>query len=179
MTEDIREQLKRWGSAQQAYVAVLMDGHSAGTHQLEQAMSLAPGTRERAERALIGRDGTARRAYMAQAVGIKGMRVVPMWSCDPVPAHNDASPPFDVRAVIEPAIPDELRWIDRALSAMSRRWPVREAIVREEFTGGGTQRMKARRVELKYGGSISIDQYKRELRRGLDYMEGRDFEQAA
>ena len=176
---DLRDQMKRWGHARQAYIAVLLDGHSAGNHMLEQARTLAPGTRERAERQLLGRDGTDRRTRMAEAVGIKGMRVVPMWSCDPVPAHNDASPPCDIRAVIEPAIPDELRWIDRALAVMARRWPIREAIVREEFTGSGTQRMKARRVELSYGGTISIHQYKRELRRGLEFLEARDFSAAA
>lgn len=168
---DVREQLRQWGSARQAYIAVVQDGSSIGTHMLEQARTLAPGTRERAERRLLGRDGHDRRAFMAQAIGIQGMRVVPMWACDPVPSRNDAGRPQDTRAVITPAIPDELRWIDRALAAIARQWPLRAEIIREEFESGGTQAHKARRVAERYGGKLSIDQYKRELRRGLEYLD--------
>lgn len=169
--ESVKDQLRRWGSAYQAYLAVVLDGPGVATHVLEKARTLAPGTRERAAKRLIGRDGRARRRMMAKAATIGGLHSVPMWACEPVRGRNDASPPRDLHAVITPAIPDDLRWIDRALSAMARQCPLREAIVREEYTGGGTQRMKARSIELRYGGTLSIDQYKRELRRGIEYLE--------
>lgn len=167
---DLKDQLRRWGNARKAYIAVKLDGKGHFTHQLEKAMSVAPGTRERAERQLLGRDGRSRRRYMAAAAGC-GMRAVPMWACDPVPAKNDAGPPRDIHAAIMPEIPDELRWIDRALSRIAMKWPMRAEILREEFEGSGTQADKARRMADQYGGKLSLDQYKRELRRGLECLE--------
>jgi len=170
--DELKAQLTRWGSIRQTCMALAADGVPRGTHMLEQARTLAPGTRERAERQLLGRDGRDRRRFMAQAVNGCGLRIIPMWACDPIPSRNDAGRPQDIRAVIEPEIPDELKWLDMAVSSIARKCPIRAEVLREEFTGAGTQKDKAKRLESQYGGKLSIDQYKRELRRALDCLGG-------
>lgn len=70
-------------------------------------------------------------------------------------------------------VPDELRWIDRALAQLSRETPMRALILREEFCGVGTHRMKAARIEHQYGGTLTVRQYRYELQRALDWMRGR------
>lgn len=168
------DQLKRWGNLQASRFAANEDGPSRGENILHKFKDLAPGTREKAEKALVGRNGAERREYMAEKVGIKNIRRVPMWSCDPVPARNDAGPPRDhpVRKV-ELMIPDELRWIDPAINALSRAYPLRAAIVTAEFIEPGTHGMKCARVAYRYGGTLTVRQYRYELQLAMVWMDGR------
>ncbi|WP_064746792.1 hypothetical protein [Lysobacter antibioticus] len=170
---DLKAELKRWGYYSVTRFAANDDGLSGGDSYLAKAKDLAPGTKERALRVLIGRDGESRRRLMADGAGVKGMHVVPTWACDPVPAKNDASPPSTTFAVVDLGIPDDLRWIDDAVRSLSRRYPVRAQVLREEFCGVGTQRMKAGRVSRGYGGALSLRQYKYELQLAMDWMRMR------
>lgn len=69
-------------------------------------------------------------------------------------------------------VPDELRWVDRALASMERRYPMRALIVRTEFTVSVSQSVKARMVAEQYGGSLTLRQYRYELGRGIDSTRG-------
>src|SRR5690606_24051338 len=100
----------------------------------------------------VGRDGTERRQFMAARSGVKGMRITPKGAVDPIPSRNDASPPRDLpRAHIEAFVPDELRWVDRALASLARgKTPIRALVIRVEYTTTGSQRKKAERVAEQY-----------------------------
>lgn len=176
--DDLVFQLRRWGTAQMARFAANDDGPSAGDHILQRNIDLAPRTIARAKRRIVGRDGESRRRFMAQKTSTETLKmsIIPAWAVDPVPCHNDAGSPTTIsasRASADVGIPDDLRWIDRAVSQMSRQHPVRAMVLREEFCGTGTHRMKAGRVERQYGGQLTVRQYRYELQRALDWMRGR------
>jgi hypothetical protein len=167
----LTEQLKRWGYYTVNRIAVNDDGQSGGDSVLAKKRNEAPGTKENFERELVGRDGAERRRYMAGKSGVPSMHIVPMWACDPVPAHNDAGAPREVaRAVVELDVPEDLRWIDRALSQMARSNRLRALCLRQEFCSVGTQAMKAAAVQSVYGGRLSVWQYRRELQRAFDWL---------
>lgn len=171
--DEMINQLRRWGYATVNRFAANDDGPSAGDSVLAKTRDLAPGTRENFERQLIGRDGEARLRWMAAKADVKGLAKLPAWSCDPIRSRNDADAPHERHAVVDLGVPDDLRWIDRALASLERQFPVRAMVVREEFCGVGTHRMKAGRVARLYGGQLSVRQYRYELQRGLDWMRGR------
>jgi hypothetical protein len=171
-TDPLTEELRRWGHAQVNRFALSRADRSV--HVLDKVRDHAPMTRERAIQDLVGRDGKDRRRLLAAGAGVKGLRMVPMWAADPIRASNDASHPHDLPEVaVDIGIPDELRWIDRALASMERQHPMRALIVRTEFTVSASQAVKARMVAEKYGGTLSVWQYRRELQRGVDFMGGR------
>lgn len=175
------EELRRWGIATTGYHAVNDDGPSHGDSVLarQREMGLRSRLKREKEREILGRDGSSRRRFMAkkiaeQSEGKVSMGMVPMWSCDPVPSKNDAGAPRDLpRARVEAFVPDELRWIDRALSALWRESAIRAQVVRIEYTTAGSQRAKVKRIEEQYGASLTLRQYRYELQRGIDFMRGR------
>ncbi|QNH21239.1 hypothetical protein HEP73_02151 [Xanthomonas sp. GW] len=170
-TDPLIEELKRWGNAQANRYAYTRADRSI--HMLEQARDMAPGTVENALRYLKGRDGTDRRRFMAARSGVDGLAILPMWAVDAIRSSNDAGKPHDNPEIaVDMGIPDDLRWVDRALSGLSRATPLRELIVRTEFTVSASQSVKARMVAEQYGGKLSIWQYRRELQRGLDCLGG-------
>lgn len=165
-------QLKQWGHAHVNRYAYTRADRCV--HALEQARDLAPGTRERAERDLVGRDGLERRQLMASHSGVKGLKALPKWAVDPVPARNDASLPHDNPEIaVDMGIPEDLRWLDRAIVALARQNPIRERIVRTEFTVSASQAVKAKMVEQGYGGKLTVWQYRRELERSIEWISGR------
>jgi len=169
--DPIIEQLRRWGAAQVNRYALCRSDRSR--HVLEQARDLAPGTMERALRQLVGRDGRSRRKFMAERSGVQGMRILPVWAVDPVRAANDADKPHDNPEVaVDMGIPDDLRWLDRAIASMARQYPLRALIVRTEFTVSASQAVKAAQVRQQYGGALSVWQYRRELQRAVDWLSG-------
>lgn len=170
-TDPLTEELRRWGHAQVNRFALSRADRSV--HMLDKVRDHAPLTRERALQDLVGRDGTDRRRLLAAGVGVKGLRMVPMWAADPIRASNDASPPHDLPEVaVDVGIPDELRWIDRALASMERQYPVRALIVRTEFTVSASQAVKARMVAERYGGLLTLRQYRYELAKATDWLRG-------
>jgi len=172
MQHELKKALQDWGHATVNRYAFSRCERSV--HALELARDLAPGTKENAQRQLMGRDGTDRRRLMAAGTGIEGFNIVPMWAADPIRSSNDASPPSDLPEIaIDQGIPDHLRWVDRALAQVCRVSPLRAMVVRTEFTVSGSQAVKARMVREQYGGTLSVWQYRRELQRALDWLDAK------
>ena len=170
--DELTNQLRRWGHAQVNRFALSRADRSV--HVLDKVRDHAPQTRERALQDLVARDGAERRRFMAAHSGVQGMKMLPLWAVDPIRASNDADHPHDNPEIaVDVGIPDDLRWVDRALASLARQYPLRALIVRTEFTVSASQAVKARMAAEQYGGALSIWQYRRELQRGVDFMGGR------
>ncbi|MBH1839365.1 hypothetical protein I5W21_06845 [Stenotrophomonas maltophilia] len=166
-TDPLTEELRRWGHAQVNRFALSRAYRSV--HVPDKVRDHGPLTRERAIQDLVGRDGTDRGRLMAAGASVKGLRIVPLWAADPIRASNDADHPHDnTEIAVDVGVPDELRWIDRALASMEQQDPMRALIVRTAFTLSVSQAVKARMVAEKYGGSLTIRQYRYELGKALD-----------
>lgn len=167
---ELERLLRKWGHAHATrYCYARAD---RATHVLAKAKEQAPGTKENALRELIKRDGTSRRLYMAEKAGMSG-EMIPVWAIEPIRAKNDADPPHDNPEIaVDQGIPEDLRWIDRALALVYRDSPVRALCVQVEYTEPGTQRHKAVVAAKRYGGKLSLWQYRRELQRGVDTIAG-------
>lgn len=179
----MRNDLKRWGSVHLTRYHGF--DNDRGDHVLSRARDFAPMTREKAAKRLRGRDGLDRRTAMGAAAGRftkeKIPIPVPMWACDPVPCSKDDSGIMwssvrEAEREAKPAswvdpMPDDLRWIEQAISALFRQHMLRALVIREEFCGFGPQRLKAERVAEQYGGHFSVDMYRKELARGLDFID--------
>lgn len=170
--DTLRELLRRWGYAVVNRFGT-PDEEGGEESILSKNRNLAPGTKENFLRQLVGRDGFDRRRFMAQNVRVEGMEILPGWACDPVRSSNDADRPHERRAVVDIGIPDELRWIDSAVASLERQWPLRAMVLREQYCGTGSQQEKAEKVAAQYGGSLTLRQYRYELTKGLDYLQGR------
>lgn len=171
-TDPMVEALRAWGHAQANRFALSHADRSV--HVLDKARDFAPGTKERALRDLVGRDGTERRRFMARRSGADAMHILPTWAVDPIRSTNNADRPHDNPEIaVDMGIPDKLRWVESALLAMERQNLLRALIVRTEYTVAASQAVKARMVAEKYGGELSVWQYRRELQRGVDWMGGR------
>lgn len=154
-TDPLTEELRRWGHAQVNRFTLSRADRSV--HVLDKVRDQAPLTRERAIQDLVDRDGTDRRRLMAAGAGVKGLYIVPTWAADPIRASNDADHPHDTPEIaVDVGVPDELRWIDRALASMEWQYPMRALILRTEFTVSASQAVKARMVVEKYGGTLSV-----------------------
>lgn len=177
MADDLKEQLRRWGNATVARLAMNDDGYSTGDSVLAQQVDFGLASRRKKldEHEIVGRDGRERRQYMARFASSEKLKlsILPTWAVDPMPSRNDAGRPFDREPIPVDLVPDELQWINRAMARLVRDMPIRAAILREEFCGTGTQQMKAARVERDYGGKLTVRQYRYELQRALDWMEGK------
>lgn len=185
MVDDpMKAELQRWGFAQ-------VNRHIRATpsrvreHPITKARDFAPMTRANVAKRLAARDGRSRRTFMANGMAPTGkngaqlLKIVPVWAVDAVPCNETrtAGPIREgsnggTRAAVDIGTPDELKWIDRALARLARENKLRAMVVREEFCGVGTQRMKAAAVEREYGGKFNVRQYRHELARGLDYLRG-------
>lgn len=164
--------LRAWGHAQANRYALSHADRSV--HVLDKARDFAPGTKERALRDLVGRDGTERRRFMARRSGVDAMHILPTWAVDPIRSTNNADRPHDNPEIaVDVGIPDNLRWVESAIAAMMRQNPLRGLIVHTEYTVAASQAVKARMVAEKYGGSLTLRQYRYELGRSLDLLRGR------
>jgi len=170
--DPLLDELRRWGYAHANRYTLSRADRSR--HVLENAKDYAPKTVEQAFSELVERDGRQRRRFMAERAGLPGLGEVPAWAVDPVRARNDADRPHDNPEVaVDIGIPDDLRWIDRALASMSRQFPLRVLVIRTEFTVAASQAVKARMVAEQYGGSLTLRQYRYELGKALDWTRGR------
>lgn len=171
--DDLTKALHRWGYAQ-AHRFAHPANDEGRDHPLDRARDFAPGTRDAAIRQLIGRGGEARRALMARGTGIESLRMLPEWACDPIKAKDDSGGgPWISEAVVDIGTPDELRWVDRALAQLSRQYPIRAIVVRVEFTERGSQGRKCHIIEERWGAKLTVRQYRYELSKALDWMDGR------
>jgi hypothetical protein len=167
----IRECLRAWGQAEVGRYCYSRSDRSH--HMLSHAMEIAPGTKERAERKLIGRNGLDRRELMAQGSGVQGMRAIPMWACDPIRAKNDADPPHDRPEIaVDTGIPESLRWVERAILGLRRQSDLQAVIVRTEYTVSASQGVKAHMVSQETGLKLSKWQYRRELALAEAWLAG-------
>lgn len=173
--DELKAQLKRWGYATVTRFAANDDGPSMGDSVLVSVREMGAGPKQQAkdDRDLVKRDGDARLRHMARYAGVQGLTKLPSWSCDPIRARNDADRPHTRHAVVDIGIPDDLRWIERAVFKLEQHFPMRALIIREEFCGTGTQRMKAARVAAKYQGTLTVRQYRYELNLALEWMRGK------
>ena len=188
--DELKAALRAWGIATVNRYAYTKADRT--THVLTKVRDHAPGTRERADRDLVGRDGESRRRAMAKHVGLKDFNILPMWAVDPVRAANDADSPHDNPEIaVDRGIPDELRWIEAALGQLSRESLLRAIIVQTEFTESTSQARKADMACKRYEEAmarklgipvpepvegakpvLSVWQYRDELDRALHWMAG-------
>lgn len=167
----IQECLRAWGHAEITRYCYTRSDRSH--HMLSHAMELAPGTKERAERELVRRSGISRRQLMAKGSGVKGMRTVPMWACDPIRPKNDADAPHDRPEIaVDTGIPDNLKWVERAVLQLRRQSDLQAIIVRTEYTVSASQAKKAKMVSDETGMKLSKWQYRRELALGEAWLAG-------
>lgn len=171
--DEIRKILKEWGQATVNRHCYTRGDRSI--HVLSQVRDMQPKTKEDALRPLIPRDGTDRRRLMAAGIpwDKPGERMdrVPMWAADPIRASNDAGPPRELPEIaVDAGIPDHLMWVDRELIAMKRQFPLRELIVRTEYTVSASQAVKANMVKEEYKGELTLRQYQTELGKAVDWF---------
>lgn len=170
--EEVRAMLREWGQATVNRYCYTRSDRSV--HMLEQARDMAPGTKERALRDLVSRDGTDRRRLMARAAGVPQMDIAPMWSCDPIRASNDADHPHErMEIAVDTGIPDRLMWVERAIVQLGRQYPLRGLVIRVEYTFAGSQAAKCHRAADLYGGGLTLRQYRSELAKSLEWFAGR------
>lgn len=171
--DEMRKILKEWGIATVNRYCVSRGDRSI--HVLTQVRDFAPKTKEKADRELVGRDGTDRRRLMAAGIpwekSGKHMDLVPMWAADPIRASNDAARPFDNPEIaVDAGIPDHLMWVEREMASLRRRYPFRELIVRTEYTISASQLVKVNMVKEEYGGELTLRQYRMELEKSIDWF---------
>jgi hypothetical protein len=162
--EALIAELQAWGFAK-TYVDQRREEvrENPRAHIIERLRRHAPGTLKRAQRVLIGRDGADRRRIMAEKASIRGVRVLPMWACDPVRCTATRKGQWARPQDVDLTMPPELAWVDVALSALGRQYPILELIVRTEFTHDGIQRERAMAAKRAYGGTLTYWQYRRRL----------------
>lgn len=179
MILSLKEQLKHWGHYQEHRFCAPLDPEemsSKAEHPLAKAQQFAPGAKR--GRAPLLRDGHDRRMLMGAAAGRVSRNgvVVPVarWAVDPIPcSETRALVSRSPSAAVMVGSPDEYRWIDRALSDLYRQNMVRALVVLEEFTGRGSQAKRAEAVAKKLGASFTKWQYRKELDKGMAFMEAR------
>ncbi|MGR0019266.1 hypothetical protein [Stenotrophomonas maltophilia] len=179
MTLSLKEQLKHWGHYQEhRFCAPLApeEASSRDEHPLARAQQYAQGTNR--ERPPLLRDGQARRMLLGAGAGRvnRNGAVLPVapWAVDPIPcAETRTLVSRSATAAVMVGSPDEYRWIDRALSDLYRQNMVRALVVLEEFTGRGSQAQRAAAVAKKLGGTFTKWQYRKELDKGMAFMEAR------
>lgn len=171
--DPLEEQLRAWGHAQVGRHAANDDADTGpGSHPIARAREFAPMTRDKFARQVAGRDGRDRRRMMAGKSGVKGMRIVPMWACDPV-AGKESKLVAAPDAQIDRGIPPEVKWIDRAAIELYRQNTLRGLVLRMEYCGFGFQSDKAAAVSSAIGSTITLRQYREELRLAREWMRGR------
>ena len=179
MTLSLKEQLKHWGHYQEHQYCAPLDPEdlpSKADHPLARAQQFASGAKQ--GRAPLPRDGHDRRMLMGAAAGraSRNGAVLPVaqWAGGPSPcSETRAMVSRSPAAAVMVGSPEEYRWVDRALSDLYRQNMVRALVVLEEFTGRGSQASRAEVVAKKLGGAFTKWQYRKELDKGMAFLEAR------
>jgi hypothetical protein len=175
VTEDeLLEQLRRWGACKtRAKMQRQEAAPNPRQHIIERTRRFAPMTIKREKKKLLGRDGEGRRRIVARAAGVKGMAIVPTWSCDPIrckQSNSGGGRLADADQLVE--MPEDLIWIDSALGQLQQEAPILALIVRIEFTHAAPQKDRAEMARKRYGGGMTYSQYRRELDKALGWLNG-------
>jgi len=179
LSHSVKEQMRHWGHYQEHRYCAPLDAEETpakAEHPLARAQQFAQGTKR--ERPPLLRDGHDRRLLLGGGAGRVNRNgvVLPVapWAVDPIPcAETRTMVSRSPTAAVMVGSPDEYRWIDRALSDLYRQNMVRALVVLEEFTGRGSQAKRAEAVSTKFGGTLTKWQYRKELDKGLAFMEAR------
>ncbi len=164
--------LRAWGDAQIGRHKAANDDRDTrdpGSHPISKAREFAPMTREKFARQVAGRDGRDRRRLMASGAGVKKMRIVPAWACDPVRGKETRH--MGPVASVDKGLPAELRIVDRAVMDLYRANTLRGLCLRIEYTGFGRQTDKAetvaRAMRIK---ELPLRRYRDELGKAKDWL---------
>lgn len=170
--DELERLLRSWGDAQIGrHDAANEDRreHDPGSHPISKARQFAPMTREKFQNQLVGRDGGDRRRLMARASGVRGMKIIPMWACDPVSGKETRH--MGPVASVDRGLPPELRLIDRALMDLYRANTMRGLVLRIEYTGFGRHVEKAGEVARAMRiPELPVRKYRDELRMGREWL---------
>ena len=160
--DGLEELLRAWGDALVCREEGIARTSGGRTHALDRARDFAPGRHYLA--AIIGRDGTDRRMFMAAAMG--QARPVPMWAVDPVPCT--ASRPSPGRSYAA-GLPDHLRPLNDAIRALHRFDPLAAQALRQQNAGRGCQDDMAARLGVsKRTFRSALTRGRNVLRRGME-----------
>ena len=162
----IRLALARWGS----YVAPWDGGRgpvslSTPVHVLHRARLYAPGTRDRAAKALAGRAGFSRRRIVGG-----GEELAPEWAVDAVTCAETRARTYSLpQSYAVPAIdlPDELRPLDRAIARLEA---VPKCVVTTEFTVRERQKTKAAIASNELKTKMTLRQYRHVLSEAINHL---------
>lgn len=176
--DPLAQQLRSWGFAKVNRHWRTQDAvHDPGSHPISRARQFAPMTREKAALILAGRAKERRELMAARtSTGKLKLHILPEWAVDPIVCTESRvagpNPENVVLAVaaVDQGVPVNLRWIDRAVAQLARVSLIRAVCLEIEFCEVGTQERKARVAAERYGGKLSVWQYRRELRLALDWL---------
>lgn len=172
MRSKLEEDLRLWGDATTGrHDPRPRREDGPGSHPISRAREFAPGTRARAALRLAGRDGDARRRLMAKGSGVKGMHKIPVWAADAIRCTETRT--SGPAAFVDAGIPPELKAIDQAMIELYRENPLLGVILRLEYTGVGNQEKRAEEVARVIGKDLTLRQYRVELGRARQWMQGR------
>lgn len=170
--DELDDLLRRWGDAQIGRHDAANDDRvcrDPGSHPISKAREFAPMTREKFANQIVGRDGRERRTLMAAKSGVRGMRIVPQWACDPVSGKETRH--MGPVASVDRGLPAELRIVDRALMDLYRANTLRGLVMRIEYTGFGRHTDKAEQVAKAMRiPELSVRKYRDELRMGREWL---------
>ncbi|WP_313425965.1 hypothetical protein [Stenotrophomonas rhizophila] len=179
MSQSIKEQLKHWGHYQEHRLCAPLapeEMPSRDEHPLARAQQYAQATKR--NRPPLARDGHDRRTLLGAGAGRVNRNgaalPVALWAVDPIPCtETRTGVSRSSTAAVMVGSPDEYRWIDRAMSDLYRQNIVRALVVLEEFIGRGGQAVRAEAVARKAGVPLTKWQYRKELEKGMAFMEGK------
>ena len=169
--QELEQLLTEWGALSK-YQQARTEG-ATDFHILQRARDFAPGTRARAAQRLIGRDGTARRTYMARDLAVCGVRMVPMAYVDPVKGSGSSKGGGISDAPVRDNTPLYLRRVEQAALELYRIDTLRGLVLRQEYCGYGPQAEKAERVSVAVGSRIGLRVYRESLAHAKGWMHGR------
>jgi hypothetical protein len=175
--DTMESMLRAWGRAYgEAKPQEWDEGEaSAGAaHPIARAIEFAPGRRAEVIRrkTTMNRGGQTRRSLMAQAVGIKGMRVVPMYAVDAVPCVETRSGGSGE----DPRITPMVNAVQRGWLALFKVNELQAEVLRLEYqVRGMTQTMKAEQIRFHVKGvhvRVNVKRYRDELKAGKSFLLG-------
>lgn len=175
--ETMESMLRAWGRAYGEAKPQEWDegeGSAADVHPIARAIQFAPGRRAEVIRrkTTMNRGGQTRRSLMAQATGIKGMRLVPAYVVDPVPCVETRSGASGEDPRITPLVIS----VQRAWLALFKVHELQAEVLRLEYqVRGMTQSTKAAQIRFHVEGKnvrVSVKRYRDELKSGKSFLLG-------